>query len=133
YDESLLGQTASAAIAAFAEEIAIFPTEEAYLESQTTEPRFSPRSLIPSGMFNLEPGVEKPPTAHVLMSGVVVESDLRLNTVTGLEFWRARLESFQASFDLVVAPIDVPSGLPEGSVVKTTAWLIGRIRHPETP
>lgn len=111
-------------VAAFAHELACYPTEQIYLDSQEEEPRFSPEFYIPTSMFTTEPGV---PRAFSMLAGHVRESRLIVNPHTGQKFHHLVITSLLGTLDVVADPAIVDGQPVVGGVVRGSFWLSGRL------
>jgi hypothetical protein len=109
-------------IAAFAEELQLWPDEQAFEASQKgAEPRFASRSLIPSGLFG------PAPNPHALITGAVRSAEARTNEVSGAGFMALVVDTFGGTYD-VVATAEQTQGVPRsGAIVQGNFWLVGRI------
>lgn len=117
-------------VSAFGEEVEVWPDERTYEGAPADAPRLATQSLIPSGLFvGLEDGraAEPAPTAHAVVTGVVAEVETRTNSLTGADFVHARLATYGADLDIVLAPNDLSEPLAAGNVVQGTFWLIARL------
>jgi hypothetical protein len=61
------------------------------------------------------------------MTGVVHDLGMRKNSVTGRDFTWLELETYGASYDVVVAPADASDALSKGAVVQGAFWLIAAV------
>lgn len=118
---------ADAAISAFAAEIELHASPEAF-EREAEEPGFATRSFIPSGTFTPDGDAIDPPDAEAIIGGHVIEADTRTNEITGRPFYRALVDSYEASFDVVIDPAIVERQPRPGEVVLGGFWLTGRLR-----
>ena len=87
-------------LAAFAVELNVYESEEAFREAQT---------------------------AHSLMVGELLEWSEVTNQLTGLPFFRILISTPAGPMDLVVEPDMMPEKVEKGMVVQTGAWMSGRI------
>ncbi|WP_141731432.1 hypothetical protein [Oligoflexus tunisiensis] len=115
-------------IAAFAHEVDIFTTEEAWKESATDAPGMAPESFIPAGLFPVDGKANAAlPSAHALISGHVLDVQKRTNQMTGKGFWWLQVQSYAAIYDVVVDPILLKMEPQPGHLVKGSFWLSGVI------
>lgn len=107
----------------FAESVRVFADARAY---EAAESALAKRSVIPSGLFL--PGGEKPtkPSAHVIMSGEVVQWSEATNRETTKSFVRALVDTYAAQVEVVGTP-DELAGVREGSVLQGTFWCVGSV------
>ncbi len=118
-------------LAAFAHEIRAYRSDEEYEEARLRGDRGSglaAEAFIPSGLF--KPGGEaiKPPQAHAVLAGHVLEARLLRNPVTEVSFQWARVRTYGAEVDVVAAPEAIEGRLVEGGVLSGSFWLSGCIR-----
>lgn len=120
-----------AQIAAFAQNVDVFQTEAVFAASQAAQGMaFEPRSFIPSGLISPEGRPIDPPEPHALFVGGVLEAEERRNTVTGVPFWWALVETVGGTFDVVIDPALVKDPPQAGNVLSGWFWLSGRVRVP---
>ena len=123
--EAFLTSKHDVEIAAFAVELNVYPTEEAFREAQPDLKPLGVPAFLPAGMVAQTEG--GPPTAHALMVGRALESERVTNELTGREFVRIRIETPAGPMDLIVDP-GMLDDLPEdGFVLQAGAWLSGRL------
>jgi len=122
-----LPATAELQLAAFAHQLEVHASDEAFDRSQASEMKFAPESFIPSGLFTPGEGAVEPPRAEAIFAGHVRESALRTNPVSGLTFQWARVHTLGGELDLVADPELAPAGIPVGGVVHGSFWLSGRL------
>ena len=111
---------------AFAEVLSVYADEDAFRAAQTSEPRFAPLALVPSGLVSAD-GEPREPRAEILMNGRVGAALPRRNAKTGRTFWHAAVRTLGGDLDLVAAPEQAPDGLSRGNVVSGSFWLVGRL------
>jgi hypothetical protein len=126
--EAMLTAKHDVELAGFAVELNVYATQEAFREAQPDLSPLEVPAFLPAGMVAQTEGGQ--PTAHALMVGRALESEMVENKLTGLEFARIRIETPAGPIDLIVDP-DMVDGLPkEGDILQAGAWLSGRI-EPE--
>lgn len=114
------------ALVGFAESIELFPDEAAFTAAQTNQKvTFGPRFFAPSGQFN------NPVTPHAIIKGEVECAERRRNQLTGADFVRLAVASYQRSYDVVAAARDFPELPAPGSVVSASCWMV--TRYPASP
>jgi hypothetical protein len=118
---------AEAQIAAFAHDIEVFQSPEAFYSDQEEGPKMASQSFIPSGMFEPDGGETRPPKAEAMFAGHVVASATKRNAITGKPFHWALVESLYAKFDVVVDPGLLAEAPDVGSVLSGGFWLSGRL------
>ena len=115
-------------LAAFAHEVTVHESDEAFAAAQSMQPAFAPESFIPSGLFPVAEGdTAAPPRAEAIFAGHVRESELRTNAVTGAAFRWARVHSYGGELDVVMDPELVSGDIPAGAVLHGSFWLSGRL------
>lgn len=115
-------------IAAFAHDLSFYESEDAFLASQAERSvKFAAKSFIPSGLFAPEGAQPAVPEAMAIFTGVVVESAVCQNAVTGASFLWALVDTVGGSFDVVADPELLSQAPPAGGVVSGTFWLSGRL------
>jgi hypothetical protein len=129
-----LPATLTAQVAAFAQQITVYPSPAAYDAAQAAQGLcFGSRSFIPSGLISPSGEPVTPPESHALIVGGVIEAAEQRNTVTGQPFWWALIDTVGGTFDVVVDPALISSPIRAGHVVAGWFWLSGRIEAPSTP
>ncbi len=112
-------------LAAFALELNVYATEEAFREAQPDLKPLGIPGFIPAGMVGQAQG--QAPTAHALMVGRVLEAKRVRNDVTHREFVRMRIDTPAGPLDMAVDPGMVEELPPEGFIVQAGAWISGRL------
>lgn len=122
-----------AQLAAFSEQLKVFRDEEAFVASQTEEPRFASRCFIPTGLLKSEED-SSPPQAFALINGRIREAARLRNELTGGEFVWLLVDTLGGSIDVVADFELLPGGVPRpGEVVSGTFWMSGRVLDREEP
>ncbi|MSO30360.1 MAG: hypothetical protein EXQ48_05360 [Acidobacteria bacterium] len=133
HDALALPATLTAQIAAFAQELTVYPSRHAYDAAQAAQGlTFGSRSFIPSGLISPSGEPVTPPESHALIAGEVVEAEERQNAVTGRSYWWALVDTIGGTFDVVIDPSLVASPIDAGNVIAGWFWLSGRLRTDET-
>jgi hypothetical protein len=114
-------------VSAFAFKLEGFASEEAFAESQTGELKYAPESLVPSGMFGADMSPADPMRPEVLLTGRVLDSELRINPSTGSPFRWLRVRTWGGEMDVVAEPSVVRGEVVEGGIVSGSFWLSGRV------
>ena len=130
-DSVKLPSIVEAQIAAFAHELSVFESEEAYYASQSEGPKFAAESFITSGLFNPDMESVEAPQAHGIFTGRVLDTALRINPVTKSEFLWAKVQTFGGVFDVVADPLIVSGAIVEGGIIHGSFWLSGRLRNTD--
>ncbi|MCK6471673.1 MAG: hypothetical protein L6R28_08000 [Planctomycetes bacterium] len=115
-------------LAAFAHEVQIHESVEAYNTANTEEPRMGSQSFIPAGLFS--PNNQKPtnpPLATAILNGHVLGAELKTNELSGRTFWWAQLDVLGGTFDAVIDPELVTQEPKVGGVIGGFFWLSGQI------
>ena len=115
-------------LAAFAHELEVHPSEEAYLASQQTELKFAPESFIPSGMFGDE---GQAPVPLALINGHVLAAERRTNPA-GDAFWWMHVRTLGGEVDVVAEEELVTESPVVGGIVSGEFYLSGRVA-PDAP
>ncbi len=121
FEDEPNGKPAAASLAAFAEEIEVWPDEHAYRATRTEDAPLEPQTLLAVGLS------DAPPQARVVMSGVVERVEDRRNGLTDLPFRWAKVATYGGVYDAVFAVDDRAPELAPGSVVQGFFWLVGRL------
>jgi hypothetical protein len=118
---------AEAQIAAFAHQVWVFASPEAFRASQPGDAAVASWSFIPSGLFTADGAPVDPPDALAMLTGHVLRAERLHNSLTGAPFSWALVETIGGTYDLTIAPELLPDLPPIGGVVSGTAWLSGRL------
>jgi hypothetical protein len=123
-----LPSTVTAQVAAFAQHVSVYSSAAAYVSSQAAQGMSSPsRSFIPSGLMSPDGAPRDPPEPHALIAGHVLEAASRVNTISGLPYWWALVESVGGTFDVVIDPALLTEAPRPGNVLAGWFWLSGRL------
>ena len=118
---------ATVQLAAFAHEIELFESIDSFHAAQAQrETKFALPSVIPAGLFSADGMSLRAAEAVVVMTGVVAETGLRRNEITGHTFHWCRLQSLAGEYDLVIDPALANIEPSVGSVATGLFWLSGR-------
>lgn len=118
---------AEAQIAAFAHEVAFFPSEQAYDASQSDDGvRFAAKSFIPSGLFSAD-GSKTAPTSQAILTGEVLRAEVLTNPVSEVQFWWALVETLGGQYDVVIDPALLERQPTVGGILSGSFWLSGRL------
>lgn len=124
----------TAQIAAFAQQITVYPSERAYQAAQAAQGlTFTSRAFIPSGLIAPSGEAVVPPESHALITGHALDAHERRNAVTGNPFWWVLLETVGGTYDVVVDPELLSGPVEPGHVVSGWFWLSGRLRPAQAP
>jgi hypothetical protein len=119
----------TAQIAAFAQQITVYESRQAYDAGQAAQGQsFGSRSFIPSGLVSPSGEPVTPPESHALIAGEVLEAAERHNSVTGDPFWWALVDTIGGTFDVVIDPELLDAPVRAGNVVAGWFWLSGRLQ-----
>jgi hypothetical protein len=122
----------TAQVAAFAQQVSLYQSPDAYTSSQAAEGISSPsRSFIPSGLISPAGEPLNPPEPHALIAGHVLEASARVNAVTGTSYWWALVDTVGGTFDVVIDPEMLSDHPRAGNVLSGWFWLSGRMRTGE--
>ncbi len=115
-------------IAAFAHELDVFASDEAWKQKSKEKPQTAAESFIPAGLFPPDgQAAAATPSAHALITGHVLDAQKRTNQMTGKAFWWLQVQSYAAVYDVVADPALLKSDPKPGCVVKGSFWLSGVI------
>uniref|UniRef100_A0A7S2VAC1 Uncharacterized protein n=1 Tax=Entomoneis paludosa TaxID=265537 RepID=A0A7S2VAC1_9STRA len=133
-------QECTVQLAAFAHEIAVFDRLEDYKKHcQEVKARgdmaFADRSFFWTAIFHddeeEEDSDKRPPRSNAIMTGHVVQSEVKLNEQTGEYFYWALVETVGGRLDVVIHPhlIDRHGESPPrvGCILQGHFWLSGRL------
>jgi hypothetical protein len=129
YSDVKLPSMATARISAFAEEITIYESPESFLASQTGEHKLASQSFIPLGMFPGPGGNMEPSSARAMFAGHVLKAEEKVNDLSGETFIWALVETLGGTYDVVAASSMVEDLPIQGSVVRGSFWLSGRLQE----
>jgi hypothetical protein len=119
--------TVMAQVAAFAQEVSLHESPAAYGASQGAGPGLASRSFIPSGLVSPAGEPVTPPEPHALIAGHVIESETRVNAVSGAPFVWALVDSVGGTFDAVIDPDLLPYQPRPGQVLAGWFWLSAQL------
>jgi len=113
-------------LTAFAMDLEFYPNEDDYYGSQDEELQFAVESFMPIGLFDEDENGENP-EPFAVFSGVVQQSEIRTNEMTGEKFYWMLVDTLGGEVDVVASP-DLCETLPNPlSVIQGQFWLSGRI------
>jgi hypothetical protein len=113
----------TAQIAAFADEVTLYGSQEEYSAAQDgDEVKFASHSFIPAGLFGNK---GDSPAAHAIFTGHVVRAERKVNELGGGEFIWALVETLGGTYDVVFDPEICSTVPPPGNVLSGTFWLSG--------
>jgi hypothetical protein len=125
-DEMDYPQNVEIQLTAFASDLEFYPNEDDYYGSQDEELQFAIESFMPIGLFDEDENGESP-EPFAVFSGVVQQSEVRTNEMTGEEFYWMLVDTLGGEVD-VVASTDLCESLPNPlSIIQGQFWLSGRI------
>lgn len=129
YADVPLPVLAVAQVAAFAQQVTVYESADAYQAAQAAQGlAFAAQSFIPSGLVSPGGVPVDPPEPHALFVGVVLEAAARQNAITGHPYGWALVETIGGTFDVVIDPellTDVPRA---GNILSGWFWLSGRLQ-----
>ncbi len=115
-------------VAAFAHEIQVFASEQAFHVEAPKSTQMAPEAFMPAGLFPAENQLEEAaPTAHALINGRVLDTQKRTNQLTGKSFWWLQIQSYAGVYDAVVDPLLMPIEPKPGNIISGSFWLSGMI------
>ena len=129
-----LPSTVTAQIAAFAQQVTVYESQDAYDAAQAAQGlSFGSRSFIPSGLISPSGEPVTPPESHALIAGHVLEAAERRNAVTDQPFWWALVDTIGGTFDVVIDSSLLSNGVRAGNVLSGWFWLSGRLQRGAAP
>ncbi len=133
---------ATAQIAAFPHELSIFPSEDAFTAAQAGEDvQFAPESFFASGLFSMgdddagrtvfhDPNAEDfNAQARAFITGRVLSSAKRRNSVTGQTFCTILVKTLGGTIDLVADELQIGGDLQPGAIVQGEFWLCAKLNQ----
>jgi hypothetical protein len=134
HDALTLPATLIAQIAAFAQQVTVYESPNAYDAAQAAQGlAFPSRSFIPSGIISPSGEPVTPPESHALIAGEVIEAAERQNAITGQPFWWALVDTVGGTFDVVIDPELLSRPVHAGNVISGWFWLSGRLQSSVAP
>ncbi len=120
-------------IAAFPRELTVSANEAEFNADQAGKfagRGMAPESFIPSGMF--KPGGEniEPPVAQAVLSGRILASERRVNSLGGRPFYALSVKTLGGVIDVPVDSAFVSTAPVVGGVIFGSFWLSGRLLEP---
>lgn len=113
-------------LSAFAIDFEFYPNEDDYYGSQDEELQFAVESFVPSGLFDFD-DEEAMPEPYAVFSGIIRQSEKRINEMTGEAFYWMLVETLGGEIDVVVS-LDLCDQLPNVlGVIQGQFWLSGRV------
>lgn len=123
-----------AQIAAFAHEITAYDSPDAYYAAPAdADVGYASQSFVPFMVFFVDGGTQQPPEAEARISGHVLESALLQNSMSGLSYYWALVETIGGTFDVVIDRSLLQTAPPIGGVLSGTFWLSGRFTSSFDP
>ena len=112
-------------IAAFVHTIKVWANQEAFFaEKPDVEHRLSPLSYFPVAL----PDADKPyPPAYASFGGIIEQSAMLTNPISGLKFWWAQARTLIGKIDIVADPDDLPQAIMPGNVFWGNFYISGII------
>jgi hypothetical protein len=123
-------------LAAFPLECRFSPTEDAFQTDQAAligGPGMAAESFIPSGTFKPDGEVIEPPVAQAVLTGRILSSDRRTNSLSGLPFYALTVSTLGGIIDMAVDPSFVSIEPTIGGIVFGSFWMTGRLLEPLPP
>lgn len=125
----------------FAREVQAHRNDDAFTAAQTGSPHpLAAQAFFPVGMFAAaagEGGVQSQgdspaqPSSHAMLTGKVVACAKLMNEETSAHYHWLRVESLDATFDVVADPDVVEGDITIGAIVQVACWMFGRILPDE--
>jgi hypothetical protein len=114
-------------ITAYAGSIDAYADDRAFDAAQTDRMRMAPQSFIPAGLFADTADIGTEPAANAIFSGHVLRAEIRVNGLTGHEYYHLLVTTFGGTYDVVASRELLAASPAEGSVVRGSFWLTGRL------
>ncbi len=115
-------------VAAFADELEIYDTVDAFERAQAHETvRFAPDAFFAS-TFVVSDGADEDPGAEAVMFGHVLATEERRNPATQARYHTALIRTAGATINVVAAPDLVTAPIVVGGVLGGSFWLSGAVR-----
>lgn len=127
YASLAMPTTVNVTLAAFAHEISVYPTLDAYNKAQASKLKFASRSFIPSGLFSPEGESIDPPESMAIFTGHVVATEIKKNSLTAAKYYWALVDTLGGLFDVVIDPEICIKPPIVGGIVSGAFWLCGRL------
>jgi len=128
HDELALPALQMVQIVAFAHDCEVFETVAAFNTRSTEVGRLASQSFIPTGLLTEEEeAADAQPCADAVLAGHVVAAEQKINSLTGIPFYWALVESYEATYDVVIAQDLLATPPAVGGVITGSFWLSGRI------
>jgi hypothetical protein len=122
---------ATGQIAAFAHSIEVHASQEEFDTSQEqADVPFASQSFFPAGLFADEldtDGDADASTSEAIFTGHVVDSSIRTNSLTNVQYVWAAVETLGGVYDVVVGQDLLSEPPANGAVVMGSFWLSGRL------
>lgn len=116
-------------LTAFAHEISVFKSEQAFDEHQNDESfKWASQSFTPTGLFNFgEENNESPAEATALFTGLIKACEKRKNTLTGQKYFWMLVDTLGMQID-VVADVRFFEQAPQvDGVIQGQFWISGKL------
>jgi len=133
YDALALPGSAILQVAAFAHELDVHASVEAFEQTQAArDPKIAARSFVPAGLFRSE-GDNDEPQSTAALTGTVLESGRRINGLSAAPFYWARVASLGGEYDVVIDAALTSEPPPVGGVVSGLFWLSAKLVRAAEP
>ena len=117
-------------LSAFAYNLDVFPSLDAFQASEAGQGKTNPESFAPSGAMQTDKGMSLLPESNAEISGHVVETALLRNTHAGQEYHWILVRTDGGIVDVVCDPTLVTEPIMPGGIVSGFFWLCGQILKP---
>lgn len=126
FERFMENQKMNLQISAYAHEVNLFDSEDAYAASQgNREHKFATEHFLPVGLFTENEGDS--PSAQAVFGGKILEYELRKNPLTGLDYYYFAVTCQGSVYDIVADPALVKTKPQVGGVLNGHFWLSGKI------
>jgi hypothetical protein len=123
YPDLDLPRLVVAQIAAFAHEIKVYESPEAF--GSEPDQSVASQAFVPIGLLSEDDA--DLPESMAMITGHVTESSAIENEITGQRFYSALIESYAGNYDVVIDRTLISERPPVGGVISGVFWLSGRL------
>lgn len=114
-------------LGAFALEITLYESEDAYTAAQEGEVKFAAESFIPAGLFTPKGEATEPPQSVGILTGRILDAARLVNPLTGGAFHWMHVKTLGGEMDVVCDPALIGTAPVVGGIASGTFWLCGRM------
>ncbi len=118
-------------LSAFAYNLDVFSSLEAFHASETGQGKPNPESFVQSGLTKMGERTSLLPESYADISGRVVETAILRNSHTNQEYYWVLVRTEGGIIDVVCDPTLVAEPITSGDIVSGYFWLCGEILKPQ--